>query len=166
MIIEPVFKAPVDTGSGKDKGVRRKSKKNPRPVKHQGIEPRQFVRKAFYVSGVQVTENNIHEVAKWCGGSIQENGEGQLYIRVHTTKAMYDRQTQARPGDWVLKAGKSWKVYTNKAFNDVFEAVDAERQKEVEEVEEVEDADPLTTLPPEAKEVLLLIAEQIKEAAS
>lgn len=164
MSIEPVFQEPSNTDGPVDEGAHRKSKK-PRPVKHQGIEPRQFVRKPFYVTGVQVTEENIHEVAEWCGGLVRENGEGKPFIKVHTTKAMYDRQTRAIPGDWVLKAGNSWKVYTNKAFKEVFEEETKRNDESVVEHKPV-DSNPTSTLSPEARAALLAIAKNITEVAS
>lgn len=129
------------------------------------IKPRQFVRKAFYVTGVQVTEDNMAEVAEWCGGTVRENGEGHLFIKVHTTKAIYDRQTRALPGDWVLKAGKNWKVYTNKAFEEVFEAVRKNDERTDKEETKV-DGDPTSKLSEEAREALLMIAKNIQNVAS
>jgi hypothetical protein len=49
--------------------------------------------------------------------------EGHLsrdYISVRVAYPINPRQTQAYLGDWVLKSGKSFKVYTNSAFEKSF----------------------------------------------
>lgn len=93
-----------------------------------------YVRKPFAVQAVEVTAENIHEVAKWCGGKVKESNltktggrEGhQEYIKVPVNKPLNDRQTRAYYGDWVLlpKEGQGvdgFKVYTPKAFAGSFE---------------------------------------------
>lgn len=91
------------------------------------VQTQQFVRKSFPVEAVQVTPDNMKDVAKWCVGQIMSDGEkeGHLsreYIKVRVAYPINERQTQAFLGDWVLKSGKSFKVYTNSAFEKSFEA--------------------------------------------
>jgi hypothetical protein len=90
------------------------------------IQTEKYARKPFYVDAVQVTRENIEEVAKWCMGDIrtQEQGpenESDLYIKVRVYRPLTPRQTQAFPGDWVLYAGTGYKVFTDKAFRQSFE---------------------------------------------
>lgn len=88
-----------------------------------------YVRKAFVVEAVEVTPDNIHEVAQWCGGEVrtsdlsQQGGqEGfQQYIKVFVKRPLNDRQTRAYYGDWVLSASTGFKVYSAKAFTSSFE---------------------------------------------
>ena len=68
----------------------------------------------MHVHAVQVTAENIAEVAAWCEGVI--NSSSETYIKVATIKPLRDRQTQAFIGDWVIKTGFGFKVYKNKAF--------------------------------------------------
>lgn len=94
------------------------------------VKTQKFNRKSFPVEAVQVTPENIEEVAKWCAAEIHEDGEkeGHLsrkYIKVRVAYPINERQTQAYLGDWVLKSGKSFKVYTNAAFEKSFEPVKA-----------------------------------------
>jgi len=96
------------------------------------VETTKFLRKSFPVDAVQVDPTNMKDVAKWCGGKIMDDGEkeGHLsreYIKVRVAYPVGDRQTQAYLGDWVLKSGRSFKVYTNSAFQKSFvkESVDA-----------------------------------------
>lgn len=87
---------------------------------------KQYVRKPFAVEGLQVTEENIHQVAEWCNGSVR-TGQGrfgrdkELFVRVWVLRPQTDRQTMAFVGDWVLYAGTGFKVYTNEAFEKNFE---------------------------------------------
>lgn len=88
------------------------------------METAQYRRKSFEVSAVQVTPENINEVAKWCQGDVVENSSTDIHIKVRVLRVLNDRQTQAFVGDWVLYAGKGYKVYTDRAFQDSFEKLD------------------------------------------
>lgn len=90
------------------------------------VETQKFQRKSFAVEAVQVTPENMKDVAEWCAGKVMSDGEkeGHLsreHIKVRVAYPINDRQTQAYLGDWVLKSGKSFKVYTNAAFEKSFE---------------------------------------------
>lgn len=84
-----------------------------------------YVRRAFPVKAVEVTDDNIYDVAKWCGGEIRTsripNQKAQKFIKVEVRNPLNDRQTRAFPGDWVLFAEEQFKVYTPKAFEMSFE---------------------------------------------
>lgn len=92
------------------------------------IETSKFARKPFYVDAVQVTAENIEDVAKWCMGEVRsstEKPEGvteDQYVKVRVHRPLTERQTKAFIGDWVLYAGTGFKVYTPKAFEKSFEA--------------------------------------------
>jgi len=89
------------------------------------IKPEKFARKPFVVDAIQVTNENIHEVAKWCLGDVREsrlNGnETAQYIKVRILRPLNERQTKAFVGDWILHGGTGFKVYTTKAFESTFE---------------------------------------------
>lgn len=96
------------------------------------LEIRQFARRSFEVDAVLVTEDNIALVAEWCGGEVRscaalpDSGKDvDHYIKVRVYHPLNERQTKAFVGDWVLYAGKGYKVYTQKSFEASFEAVDA-----------------------------------------
>lgn len=84
-----------------------------------------FVRKPLIVDAVQVTDENIYEVAKWCSGFVdiakRYNRPEAQYVKVDVLRPGNIRQTRAFVGDWVLRAGTSYKVYTQKAFASSFE---------------------------------------------
>lgn len=91
------------------------------------VTPTKFVRKPFAVDAVEVTSENIVDVAQWCGGEVRESEpkkpgqETQSFIKVPVKRPLNDRQTRAYPGDWILSAGTGFKVYTPKAFTSSFE---------------------------------------------
>lgn len=79
-----------------------------------------YIRRPFLVDAVLVDEENMEEVAAWCGGELLQDGRGK-YIKVTVPRALNDYQTQARIGHWVLSHdGGSFKVYTEKAFKATF----------------------------------------------
>jgi hypothetical protein len=89
------------------------------------IETSKYVRKPFYVDAIQVTSENMNDVAAWCNGAIQPSDK-TLYIQVDVAKPISPRQTMAFPGDWILSAGPGFKVYTNRAFQNSFEQVNTD----------------------------------------
>lgn len=92
------------------------------------MEIKTFDRKPFSVQAVQVTRENMREVAEWCGGKVEtketptKNGtKREKYVKVPTTKPMNEKQTQAFASDWVLLSEKKFKVYTHRAFVHTFQ---------------------------------------------
>lgn len=90
------------------------------------IQPVEYVRKSFSVEGLQVTNENMSEVAEWCKGTVMFDDEGRntysgYYIKVDVSRALNERQSRAYPTDWVLRSGNGFKVYTTKAFDNSFE---------------------------------------------
>lgn len=98
------------------------------------IETTKFARRPFYVDAVQVTEENMDEVATWCQGDVmtdvkaitapETSGDDHPYVKVRVHRPLTERQTKAFVGDWVLYAGTGFKVYTPKAFEKSFEKAD------------------------------------------
>jgi hypothetical protein len=83
----------------------------------------EFWRIPFPVKGVQVTEENMQEVANWCRGKVNveavgtvDNASPRRFIKVKVEKAITDKQTRARVGDYVLRSPSGFKVYTEQAF--------------------------------------------------
>jgi hypothetical protein len=92
-----------------------------------------YIRKPFEVDAVQVTADNMQEVADWCSGTIvvekDKQDKLQQFIKVNAVNVTSDRQTQAFVGDWVLSNGNGYKVYTNKAFSRTFDKRDLSEHK-------------------------------------
>lgn len=96
------------------------------------IETKKFVRKPFSVEAVEVTEENMEEVAQWCKGqrrtSAGEDEVGrQRYIKVAVKRPLDEKQTKAYVGDWVVAAIgqniRGFKVYTPRAFTKSFDEI-------------------------------------------
>ena len=86
------------------------------------MEIKKARRKTFEVSYVEVTKENMHEVATWCGGSIvTPDGDGEVYIHVTDKGVMNARQKKAFVGDLVLKSGNQFKSFTKSSFKKSFE---------------------------------------------
>lgn len=83
------------------------------------MQTTKFTRKPFEVDAVQVTTENIEDVAKWCQGEVTTE-DGQQCIKVRVLRALNERQTKAFVGDWVLYAGTGYKVYIDRAFKKSF----------------------------------------------
>ena len=89
------------------------------------MKTNQYVRKPFFVDAVQVTEENMAEVAKWCNGTLEAGDDARPdpYIHVDVKRPLAERQTRAFVGDWILSSGNGFKVYTNVSFEKNFEDV-------------------------------------------
>lgn len=73
-----------------------------------------YIRKPFEVEAVEVTRNNIKELAEMIG-TIQYEADGTPYIEVDAEKVPNLRQVW--PGYWVTKVGaKNIRCYTRKIF--------------------------------------------------
>lgn len=85
-----------------------------------------FARKPFHVEAVQVTPENMADVAEWCEGTIHSGKDGARYIKVNVLRPLNARQTKAFVGDWVLAKNNAFKVYTESAFEKTFDPFNAE----------------------------------------
>jgi len=83
-------------------------------------------RKTFDIEYAEVTEDNMQEVATWCGGVVGRGDAGEnLFIRLLDTNAMNATQTKAFAGDVVVKHLElhTFKKFTAKAFEKSYESV-------------------------------------------
>ena len=84
---------------------------------------RKFYRKSFPVEAVQVTAENMEEVCEWAKGTIafDETDAKTRHIKIDVHQPLDDRQTRAYVTDWVLYAGRGFKIYRDGAFNKSFD---------------------------------------------
>lgn len=105
------------------------------------VTPISFVRKPFHVSAVQVTHENLSEVAEWCQGAVDSEIKGSTqrrFVKVQVSRPLNVRQTQAFIGDWILKSEMGFKVYTQRAFETSFvEEQDAEAGVSTESLDDI-----------------------------
>ena len=60
--------------------------------------PAFYRRRPQHVEAVQLTADNAEQVAAWCGGRLEHDGDGTLlWLRLGTSIV------PARPGDWVAR---------------------------------------------------------------
>lgn len=85
------------------------------------LKPQKYTRKPFDVDAVQVTTENLEEVARWCQGEVITTADKTRFIKVRVHHPLTERQTRAFPGDWILYAGTGYKVYIDKAFANTFD---------------------------------------------
>lgn len=116
------------------------------------IQAEKYARKPFIVDAVQVTADNLAEVAHWVQGDVRterdENNQPAQYVHVRVHRALNERQTKAFVGDWVLYAGTGYKVYTEKAFKSTFEPATGEVVDAAAQAEKMQPAADLLPPPP------------------
>ena len=95
------------------------------------MQTTKYTRKTFDVDAVQVTAENMAEVAEWCSGKLGQDDKDQAFIKVKIHRPLSERQTRAYVGDWVLFAQNGFKVYTPKAFENGFVLVPTEDAPQV-----------------------------------
>lgn len=76
-----------------------------------------FVRKPFVVQAVEVTTENIEEVAKYVG-DLREEDDGTLYILVD--RRLVPNVFKVYPGFYMTKMGKNVRCYSRKIFREQF----------------------------------------------
>lgn len=84
------------------------------------IETFFYIRKPLVVEAVQVTEENLYEVAQWCGGDVKTL-QGERIIEVSVLHPSTKAQTIARPGMWVLRSDQGYKIFNDRAFTRGFD---------------------------------------------
>lgn len=83
-------------------------------------------RKTFDIEYIDVTEENMRDVADWCDGVVgKEDEDGPSYIRVPDENAMNTRQKKAYVGDVVVRHLElnTFKCFSKKAFDKSYESV-------------------------------------------
>lgn len=94
------------------------------------LETQQYSSKPRFVEAIQVTPENMVNVANWCDGQIHLEDSSttwvelptlealaKAFIKVKVTNPRFPRQSEAHVGDWVLKMGNSFKVFMNAPFH-------------------------------------------------
>lgn len=80
------------------------------------MEATRFMRIPFFVTGYQITEDNMEDIARWCQGHVI-HGADDSFVRVPVYRAAHPRQTEGRVGEWVIvsiqRGRRSFKVYTD-----------------------------------------------------
>jgi len=83
----------------------------------QSMDFTNFVRKPFVVEAVEVTIDNIGEVAKYVG-DLREEEDGTKYILVD--HRLVPNVMRVYPGFYMTKMGKKVRCYSRKIFREQF----------------------------------------------
>lgn len=98
------------------------------------VKTEKYVRKPLFVDAVKVTKENFEEILAWCQGDLGlidgslvdgqdvEIDPDKQYIRIRVHNPQSPRQTRAFVGDWILYTERGYKIYTEKAFSENFNA--------------------------------------------
>jgi hypothetical protein len=97
-----------------------------------------WTRNSFDVEAVRVTEENIREVANWCGGTVAKSltDYPKLYVCLDTVHYNKHRQTKAFVGDWIIHVDDEFKHYRDKSFRLAYQSKAAKREAVLEMVRE------------------------------
>jgi hypothetical protein len=77
-----------------------------------------FVRKPFIVEAVEITTDNIAEVAKYIGDLRVEESDGSQYILADPR--LVPNVTRVYPGFFMTKMGRNVRCYSRKIFMEQF----------------------------------------------
>lgn len=88
-----------------------------------------FVRKPFVVEAVEITRENIAEVAKHVG-DLREKEDGTPFILVD--RRLVPNVFRVYPGFWMTKMGENVRCYSRKIFQEQFTAHTPEIQQWVD----------------------------------
>lgn len=87
------------------------------------METALYNRNPLQVEAVQVTEENLYEVAQWCGGDVNTNAQtGLKYIKVDVLHPHDAKHTRANVMNWILKSEMGYKIYSDTAFKNGYTA--------------------------------------------
>ena len=89
----------------------------------KSMEFSEFVRKPFVVEALEITEENISEVAKFVG-TICKNEDESTYIQVD--RRLIPNVDRVYPGFWMTKMGKNFRCYSSRIFTQQFTSITPE----------------------------------------
>lgn len=81
------------------------------------MELAEFVRKPFTVEAVEVTVDNIEEIAELVG-TLRHKDNGTPYIQVN--RRLVPNIVRVFPGFWMTKLGENIRCYSKHAFEEQF----------------------------------------------
>jgi hypothetical protein len=103
------------------------------------MEPSKYQRKPFRVQAIQVTDENLSDLAEWCGGWVRLEEDGfdafKSYVDVPIAKpaGRYRLQrVRAYVGDWLVRLTEDnvFKIYKTRSFLEIFEEVPSDEKEE------------------------------------
>jgi hypothetical protein len=93
------------------------------------MEFTEFVRKPFLVEAVEVTADNIEEIAEFVG-TLRKKDDGTPFIQVD--RRLIPNVFRVFPGFWMTRMGDNIRCYSRRIFTDQFTEVTPEVKNWVE----------------------------------
>jgi len=93
------------------------------------MEFTEFVRKPFLVEAVEVTADNIEEIAEFVG-TLRKKDDGTPFIQVD--RRLIPNVFRVFPGFWMTRMGDNIRCYSRRIFTDQFTEVTPEVKTWVE----------------------------------
>jgi hypothetical protein len=92
------------------------------------MEIKKFNRKPFAVNAVEVTLENVHEVAAWCGGTVEMQSTRMMGTQaklpvIKMSGPSNAKDTVATLGCFIAELKGNFRVYKNALFFQVFDKV-------------------------------------------
>lgn len=97
-----------------------------------------YLRKTFEVQAVEITEENIEEVAKHVG-DLRHKDDGTPYILVD--RRLVPNVTRVYIGFWMTKMGENVRCYSKKIFREQFMAMSDDLKPWLDFIKGLEQAD-------------------------
>ena len=94
--------------------------------------------RGFDADGVQVSKENLEEIAKWCGGLVQDSsqympGTNRPFVLFVSWSQNGSSKVAAYEGDWIIKVRENFKLVDATDFLNEFEEVPEDRRKKLVE---------------------------------
>jgi hypothetical protein len=109
------------------------------------MDIKQYTRKPFPVAAVQVSLQNIQEIAEWCRGTVEQVSTRMLgtetflpAIKIQGQGENRGKEFTATLGCWVVELKGSYRVYKPQQFEATFDELEVE-EASVEYIHDVVD---------------------------
>lgn len=84
-------------------------------------EAKKYVTRTFNATAMQVTADNLVEVARWCDGVVRGGFELAVEALLHYVELPWDAGSdKAFIGDWVVLRNKEFRRWPDKTFHVIF----------------------------------------------
>jgi hypothetical protein len=83
-----------------------------------------YQRRPLYVEAVQINNENIYDIAKWCEGDLRtQRQSGKKFIQLTVIGPKEPMQMRAAVGSWILKSDQGFKIFSDQAFKKGWEKI-------------------------------------------
>lgn len=117
-----------------------------------------FVRKPFIVEAIEITKENIADLAEFIG-DLEHKDDGTPYIQVD--KAKVPNMYRVYLGFWMTKMDNNIRCYSRRVFKDQFMQMTPLVQQYVDQMKKKPTlAEPVTATPPPKDDVIVPLSDE------